>query len=467
LIGMLHKVKQWLGPLWWYTIILFCVQRLGDVVNMVIGLYLVPKYVPQQELGAVLPLTKVGALLVLPLGILILPFKKFLNTYATNGEYGKIKRLLLDMFVLSALLAAGALVYARFFMPFVFERMRVVDGRLGLLIVVSGVVGALAPVFSSTLEALKRFRLIAVTGLFSAPLRLVTLLVVMPIRGLSGYFVGQIVPDLFGMGVALWRLAHLLGAKVKSVPYFKADGAAMFRYLVPIAVFSVAGMVVTVVEAFVIRHRLPDVESAAYYMISRFAEIGNYLGNTVICVLFPLVAERHERGKDSSRMLNQSLGVILGGGTLLSLGFYLGGRYLLSAVATWSIYAAFVPQMVLLSVILCFRSAAWCYMTYEMASNRFAYIYYCSGLYLVEVVFLYGVTGYTFFKPYVPGSWMDWVSSLNPGRLNFILQTICVFSVLNVIGIVARRSDLGKFWKTGAKLFHLPTRLRNSKIPHP
>lgn len=434
---ILQKVKARLGPLWWYTIILFCIQRLGDAINMVVGLYLVPKYVPQQELGAVLPLTKVGAVLALPLAILLIPFKKFLNTYATHGEYGKVKQLLLDMFVLSSLLAAGALVYARFCMPYVFERMRVVDGRLGVLIVISGVIGALAPVFSTTLEALKRFRLIAITSLFSAPLRLVTMLICMPIRALSGYFVGQIVPDLFGMGVALWRLWHLLGARVKTVAYWATDGKAMIRYAIPVAVMLVFGMLVTVTEAFVIRHRLPDIESAAYYMISRFTEIGNYMGSTVILVLFPLVAERHERGETSTRMLYQSLGLIIGGGVLLTIGFYFLGRPLLSLVPAWSVYSAFAPQMALLSVIVCLRSASWCYMTHEIACNRFAYVYYCSLLNVMEVIALYSLTGYTFFKPYVPASWITWVAELQPGQLGFILWMFCFFSALGFAGIIA------------------------------
>ena len=54
---ILDRVHAKLGDLWWYTALLFVAQRLGDAVNMVLGLWLVPKYVPMQELGAVLPLS--------------------------------------------------------------------------------------------------------------------------------------------------------------------------------------------------------------------------------------------------------------------------------------------------------------------------------------------------------------------------------------------------------------------------
>lgn len=194
---LFSSIKSRLGEIWWYTLILFCVQRLGDVINAFVGLWLVPRYVPQEELGAVLPLLQVGGTLGLPLTILLVPFTKFLNTYATRGEYGKVKRLLRDVFVLSVLLFAGTLLYARFFMPLVFERMRVGEGSLGLLIVASGVLGTGSPVFVNALQALKRFRVIAIISLLTASLRLVTMLVCMPIRALSGYFVGQSVPPVF------------------------------------------------------------------------------------------------------------------------------------------------------------------------------------------------------------------------------------------------------------------------------
>jgi hypothetical protein len=128
----LQRVKLWLGPLWWYTAILFFVQRLGDLVNAFVGLYLVPHYVSQSELGAVLPLTQVGGMLALPLTILMMTFSKYANTYATRGEYGKVKSLLRDIFILALFLFVATLLYARFFMPLVFERMRVSDGRLGM-----------------------------------------------------------------------------------------------------------------------------------------------------------------------------------------------------------------------------------------------------------------------------------------------------------------------------------------------
>ena len=53
--SILHRIHERCGDLWWYAMLLFVAQRFGDVRNMFVGMWLVPKYVPQEELGAVLP----------------------------------------------------------------------------------------------------------------------------------------------------------------------------------------------------------------------------------------------------------------------------------------------------------------------------------------------------------------------------------------------------------------------------
>ena len=427
----LQTVKQRLGPLWWYTAILFCVQRLGDVINAFAGLYLVPRYVPQEELGAVLPLTQVGGALGLPITVLMVTFSKYLNTYATRGEYGKVKRLLIDVFVFAALLFVGTMIYARFFMPLVFERMRVTDGRLGVLVIACGVLGSVGAIFSTALLALKKFRLMGFVGLLSAPLRLVTLLVCMPIRALSGYFVGQLVPTLFSIAISVWGLKDLL--KARTEPYWRQDGVNMLKYAVPVAVGLLLGTLQSLVETFVIRHRLPDVESAGYYLVSRFAELGSYVGLTLLVVLFPLASEQHERKDRSQKLILQGMGLSLMSGLFLAFVFWSMGQYLFSFVPAWCAYVSFVPHLAVLTAICALRITANCFTNYEMACHRFGFLSYVGFISSIEAVFLYGITGYSFFEPWLPSSWIAWMADLKAARLDFVLQVMFWFSVLPLI----------------------------------
>ena len=67
--SILHNLHERCGDLWWYAALLFIAQRFGDVINLFVGMWLVPRYVPQEELGAVLPLTQMASFLALPLKI--------------------------------------------------------------------------------------------------------------------------------------------------------------------------------------------------------------------------------------------------------------------------------------------------------------------------------------------------------------------------------------------------------------
>jgi hypothetical protein len=79
--SILHRIHARCGDLWWYAMLLFVAQRFGDVINMFVGMWLVPKYVPQEELGAVLPLMSFVGFIGLPLALITIPFLKFITVF--------------------------------------------------------------------------------------------------------------------------------------------------------------------------------------------------------------------------------------------------------------------------------------------------------------------------------------------------------------------------------------------------
>jgi len=423
-------IRLRLGDLWWYTLILFAAQRLGDVVHAVIGIWLVPKYVPQSELGAVLPLMSIGGLLGFPLVALMLPFMKFLNKYMAQGEFGKVKRLLRDTFLLTGAMFVVVLLASRLLLPLVFVRMRVEDGSLSLLIVVAGIVTALAPVFLTALQSLKKFVVLSAATMLSAFIRLGTMLVCLPIRGLSGYFVGQIVPSLFMVGVALFALRQRLSRKIRMTPYWGDDWKPILRYARWPALVNLAGLLQVTVEAFVIRRCLPDVESAGYYMISRVAEITFYLGISCSTILFPLVSERHEQGqRGQQKLLAQSVLITLLAGVCLT-GVITPCAHLLFAFrADWHVYAGFTPHLITLSLIYTIRGSVSCFVMYQVARNQFRFAPFFVSIYGAGMVVLYSLTGYTFFTPWLPGSWLAALDAFNPGRLSVVLSVMLLYTL--------------------------------------
>lgn len=427
-------IKGRLGPLWWYAAGMFIVQRLGDLINIYIGLWLVPHWVPNSQLGALLPLGQIGALLGLPLTILLSPFGKFLNVFAAKGQIGKVKALLQDVFVVVAVSAMVVAGYTYLACPLVFERMRV--GGTGLVWILCGLAltSALIPVLSTALQSLRQFPVIGAVGLVPAPVRLAALWMLLPILGVTGYFSTQLLVAVIGIAISVWGLRHVLSSGVKRESY-RLHLGEIARFTVPVLFVTVAGTLQGTCESVVIRNFLPDKDSAAYYIVSRFTEIPIGIWGAVGMVYFPLISERHERGQESGRMLRNTIAFMLLAGGATGLALSLGADWLLGLTSAWRVYRPYSWLMGLLVLRTVLWLATSCFTTHEVACRRFGFVWYSATLSLIEAGLLYGLTGIGFFQPYLPANWFQTLSSIHAGRLDFVVTVMIGTTVAYVLCI--------------------------------
>ena len=418
---LLSKLHARLGDFWWYSLLLFAALRCGDLINAFVGLWLVPKYVPQEELGAVLALTNFAAVFGLPITILVTVYTKFLNRYQALNEFGKVKSLLRWFICASAVFVVVSSLVSLVVLPMFFERIRIVSGSLGFLIVVYGLIGAVTPVFSNALQGLKKFNALTIQNLLSAPIRLITMLVAIPFRALSGYMLGQIAAPLFTIGWASFSLRKELRSEIKAVPFWKGETKKILKYLGCVSIWFLSGGPYAALLTMIIRQRLPDTESAAYYMISRFAELGTYAGVTMAVVMFPLVAEAHTQGKQTNGILrNANLGT-LAFGAAATAGFYFFGGFILNLLPTSAPYSGFSTDMALLCATLVLGQLWNNFTSHEIAKERFGFLWYGVPLTIIQTIVLVSFTGYTFFYGILPSSIVDWMGSTKLATLRNII----------------------------------------------
>ena len=265
----LDSLHRRLGDFWWHSLMLFCACRVADVLNAFVGLWLVPKYVGQSELGAVLPLSNFAMFIAIPASAFATVFMKEVNTLSTNGELGKMKTLVRGVFmVMSALLIISAIA-AKLVLPFFLERLRIVEGMLGFLIIASAFAGCAAPVYSNVLQALKRFKEVSLINILAAPMRFAVMLCLMPFRALSGYFAGQTAAPMTNILLSVLFLRKYF--RVRAEPYWNSNAVKkLSRLFAAVLAYQMFPSIAGLVEAMVIRQRLPEVESGAYYMVTRF-----------------------------------------------------------------------------------------------------------------------------------------------------------------------------------------------------
>ena len=435
--GLVDRFRARFGDFWWYSLLLFLATRVGDLINAYIGVWLVPKYVPSEELGAVLPLTQFAAMLALPISVFGTTFMKQVNVLAVEGRKGEMKSLLRGVFGTALVLALVAAVVARFTMAPVLERLRIEKGMLGLLILATGFLGAVAPVYTNALQALKRFRELSWLTVFGAPIRLAVMVVAMPIRALSGYFTGQVSVCLWQIGCCFFSLRKELGNEVKAVPYWTRENARTFLRYSGFVALGLIPVVAQFFETLVIRQRLSTGDSAAYYMISKFAEIGTYAGASLLAVVFPYVSEKAHSGQSADSIVVRTTLVSLGFGVLCAGGFLLVGRCLLSWLPNGSSYVPYVPQLAWLTVVVSLNAALNCALAGEVAANRFGYLRWLLPLHVFYIGAIMGISGYGYFASWLPVPIVECLVEINRWGLNWLLSAMLGLQLLKAFFVFA------------------------------
>ena len=433
LSNLLFRLHARLGDFWWYSLMLFVAMRAADGLNVFVGLWMVPKYVEPSELGAVMPLTNFANFLAIPIAVFASTFRNELTSLAVKGKFGQMKTLMRGVFIATAIFLFLAIVICRIILPAYLERIRVAEGSLGIVIIVSSFFATVSPIYSNSLQALKKFKANSIICLIGAPVRLLTMLVMMPFRALTGYFVGQTAPSAFGIVGSVIALRKELA--VPAEPYWNREIVRRFgRLFLIFGIGATVGGISTLVESTILRQRLPELDSAAYYMVTRFSDIAGFLASALVFTLFPYTAELAAKGKDTRPLIvKTSLAVFITNAALAAF-FYLLGERILNLLPHGSEYASFwwaIPWIIGITSVNLFISF---YGTAKASAFDFGYMKWMVPMILVYPAALLFVTGYGYFIPYLPATWTNFLSTHNITSLSTMLWWMTGFAVVKAIG---------------------------------
>lgn len=430
---MLEKLHARLGDFWWYSLMIFCACRAADLLNAFVGLWLVPKYVGQSELGAVQPLTQFANFLAIPAAAFANTFRNEVSRLAIGREFGKLKTLMRGVFIATAIFLFVAIIAAKFMMPLFLERIRIAEGSLAFVIIAASFVSTVAPVYTNTLQALKKFKAQSVMNIVGAPIRLVVMLIAMPFRAITGYFVGQAATPAFGIAASVLCLKKELS--VKPEPYWNRETFKKFSVL--LAIFLASGTVggfYGLIESVVLRQRLPDLDSAGYYMATRFSEIAAYLFFAISIALFPMAADLAERQGERYKLIIKSMLANFAFCALVGVVFAVFGRQFLSFLPHGDKYATYwwaIPWMI---AILAIASVQGLYTTAEMAAGCFSFLKWLLPIELIYSVLLLLVTGYGYYANYIPSAWATFLDEHNIRSLKTMFWWMTTVNAIKAAG---------------------------------
>jgi len=410
---------------------IFMAARAADCLNVFVGLWLVPKCVPPSELGAVMPLATFASFLALPAAIFASTFRQELSNLAVTKQFGKMKTLMRSVFIAATVFLFLAIVISRFLLPLFLERIRIVEGSLGMLIIVCSFVNTIAPIFQNALQSLKKFKATTVISLLGAPIRFFAMVATMPLRALSGYFVGQTSTPAFSIITSVIALRKELSVPAET--YWTRPIICKFSKLFLIfGTGAITGGFVSLVEATILRQRIPEIESAAYYMTTRFSDIATFVCTALSFTIFPFAARLAAQGKSTNSLVVKSCAAILVSNAALAIVFWFFGRPILEFLPNGAQYVDYwwsIELVILQSTLMQFVTL---YTTAEVSANRFRYMWWSVPLSIAYAGTLLGVTGFGYFTAYLPSSWTNFLSAHNITTLKSCLLWFVGYNVLRV-----------------------------------
>ena len=433
---MLEKLHKKLGDFWWNSLMIFCACRAADLMNAFVGLWLVPKHVEPQELGAVAPLANFANFLAIPVAAFANTFRNELTRLSIAKEFGRLKSLMRGVFAAAAAFLFVSIAAARYVLPAFLESIRIVEGSLGIVIIAASFVSAVAPVYANALQALKKFKTQSLLSIAGAPVRLLTMLAAMPFRALTGYFVGQASTPAFSIVASVVALRKELS--VPAEPYWNRETVKKFSALLALFLsWGVFGGLCGLVESTVVRQKLPDLDSAGYYMATRFSEIASYLYAAIIFAFFPFAAELAHDARARSRLILKSTAVNLAFCSGIALASFFLARPFLEFLPHGDSYSAYWWAIPWLIVATGITSLHGFFTTSEIAAGRFAFLKWALPLDLAYAAALLLAANYGRFAGSIPAAWSRFLETHGIRSLDAMLWWMTAGAVLKSAACLA------------------------------
>jgi O-antigen/teichoic acid export membrane protein len=370
------------------TLLLFFALRAGDLISIFAGMWFVPKYVAPDEIGGVLPMTSFATFLSIPIFALAMVVMKESACLASRGEKGKIKSLLNGVFSLTAFIAVAILIITALLMPQFNKLIRIDDLSVGFLVVSSSFLGCVAPVWTDSLQSLKRFKSLAAIEIFGSGIRFFIMLITMPLKALTGYFLAQTSLPAFRIVASICALRKDLSIKSEHFWNRKTIKRMSIAFIGVLAYQSIP-MLTSMIEHTLLRTTLPSCDSAAFYMISRFSDFLYYLTFPMLIVMFPYTATAAERGESISPYVIKCSSLTLIVATIMAVIYFIWGDWLLSLMPNGDNYIEYANYMPYLILITALTSCQVFYTNAEVSAGRFKFLYWLIPLHLIYIALFY------------------------------------------------------------------------------
>lgn len=313
------------------SLIVFAISMIANVLSylyqIVMGNMLTPA-----DYGTVNTLLSLSVVVGVPSGMVAALTATYTAKYHARGETAGIATFMHKMLRAAAVLAAVVFAVGALLARPIAHVLQIEEPRYVAAVMVLVASNCLGPVFSSTLQGVKRFVPYSMNSVLSFASRLLLgILFVWLGWGITGSLIALILSACLAMLYCLYKSRDLFFAPKTEQLHLDRDEVR--RYFVSTFWFQLFLLLMANGDVLLIKTFAADpAEVGIYSSGSVIGKISLYLANAIVPVLLPMVAERQSTGHDTRQLLKRAM--LWGGGVAVvcAVGMNVVGRPLIGVL---------------------------------------------------------------------------------------------------------------------------------------
>jgi len=386
-VGLFRQLVQKLrtNELWRFSLLLMITARIGDVINMIISLFLVPEFMDPSEMGAILPLMRMINVIAVPITVTAAVFLRFSTKFEAAGQPEKTNKLLHDFWRISLVLGLILCVALVLLAHPLGTYYQVSDFRVIWVIGALGLLACCIPPLQTAIQVLERYRMFVWGNIAGPSLRLLfAILLIGPLQ-ILGLFIANASAGVI-RAVLIMRDAVPFILSRKDQQSYHGHLPDMMKFAIPFGVYTLLLTSQLFLEASVVRTALGEADSAGFFMITTLGSAPMYLLAALTPILLPILSHRHEKKIHSKQTHVLMLLCALGLGLCITFVLFLIGPHIFTWKESWKIFAEHGPFLWLLGFAYCLSAVDTIHRTNLHAQSNFRYLLYFVPLLFLEIL---------------------------------------------------------------------------------
>lgn len=269
--------------------------------------------------------------------------------------------------------------------PLIGKYMNIPD-TLGIMLVgLIAYFSLISVVLTGTLNGMQKFVWQNTSGLVSTALKL-SLAIILVFLGLKVN--GALFAIIIGIIISIVIAYIPIRNELKKTKKKKFDLSEMYYYAIPVFISSILFILIITLDQILVKHFFSSNDAGIYAAAGMIAKIIWFGSSFIIGPLFPKVVSLKSQRKDTSKLLVNSLIYISFLVILGCLIVFIAPTFIVSLLYG-HMYDAAIPLVGLFSISLAIFTLIQIFMTYNLAIERFKFIYIFALGILIEVIGIY------------------------------------------------------------------------------